>query len=337
MRVAVAVLFGWAWLGADRARRAEGAWQQALRVENDLTEIGWLGSNEQFTDILGHAATASDLQPRDINYRHWLNVYRWRAISRVSDPCSGDIVVTAETLGFTQRIVDELHQARVQCPTFGATYSVAGQLEAFILEDPDIGAEHVRRGYQLAPYDATTCFTAGLFDAREGKVEASLAKFARAVQLDGAYFREVVGVYVFELNRPDLAVSLAGDDYSRLGHVARVLSDITEHHEIVERVRDQVALLLASKCQEPDAPASALAALGSLCARQGDHLAAIKHYQRALTLDYGNTYWRLALARSLRAENRLADAMHEAKICLRLRPQMTAARRMIEQLSVMSP
>jgi len=329
----VVAVFSWALAGANGARRAEGYWKQALRVERDLTEKGWLGSDAEFTEILSYTAAAADLQPRAISYRHWLNAYRWRAISRVADPNSGQIIMTQQSMEFVRRIVAELHQARALCPTFGPTYCVAGQLERFVLDDP-AGAAHIRTGYRLAPYDATTCFTAGLLDAQEGKLEDSLAKFTRAVQLSGDYFPDVVDVYVFEFNRPDLAVSLAGDDYGRLGYVAGVLSELTEHQDLADQARASVARLLKEKCSAADAPASALATLAYLCARQQDHAAAIEYFRRALVLDYGQVQWRLAQARCLSEMNLVPEAMHEARICLRLRPQMTAATRLIEELSL---
>jgi len=44
--------------------------------------------------------------------------------------------------------------------------------------------------------------------------------------------------------------------------------------------------------------------------------------------------WRFNLAQALAKSGRVADAMHEARICLRLRPQMMVAERLIADLSV---
>ena len=62
---------------------------------------------------------------------------------------------------------------------------------------------------------------------------------------------------------------------------------------------------------------------------------AIEHYRRALTLDYGNISWRLALAKLLAQEGSVANAIHEAKICLRLKPQYQPAITLIEKLSIL--
>jgi hypothetical protein len=52
-------------------------------------------------------------------------------------------------------------------------------------------------------------------------------------------------------------------------------------------------------------------------------------------LNYGQVQWRLALARLLAETNRIPEAIHEARICLRLRPEFKAAKRLIEKLSVL--
>lgn len=333
--IAVAFIAGWAFLEANAARCAESQWQKAVHQEKDMMEKDWLGSNEEYTELLSSAQAASVYEPENVQYRHWLNVYRWRSISRVTDPNTGMLLLTPQTLEFTEQIVAELHQARPLCPTFGPTYCVAGQLEYFILEKPQIGAEHIRTGYQLAPYDATTCFTAGLLDAQEGRLDDSIAKFSRAVELNGQMFRAVVDVYLYQINRPDLAVTLAGNDYGRLSYVAGQLSQMDdEHQQLAGQARTEITRILQEKCAQPDAPAGMLAALGYLCLKEKDFTMAAECFRRALDQEYSQVQWRLALAQILVELNQIDEAIHEARICLRLRPQFSAAKKLIEELSV---
>ena len=334
--VAICVVAIWIWAitGANNARCAESYWKEVLHNEESLAEKNWLGSNEEYADILSHAMKAAEYQPDNARYRHWLNIYRWRSISRVTDPDTGQLIVTPETLEFTRRIVDDLHQTRVLCPTFGATYCVAGQLAYFILNEPK-GADHIRTGYKLAPCDATSCFVAGLLDVREGNIDASVEKFHRAAELNGRLFRDVVDVYVFQAKRPDLAVSMAQDNISWLSQVARILSEDTEYHDLTTQARAEVVRLLKDKCREPDVRAGALASLAGVYAREENYEAATDYYRQALVLDYGNTGWRLALARTLARMDKVPEAIHEARICLRLRPQMKAATKLIEHLSTL--
>lgn len=329
----VAAVWVWALVGAHGARRAEAHWKEALLVEKRLAEDGWLGTNEDYAALLRHAGAAAECEPGNVTYRHWLNVYRWRSISRVSDPKTGAIVMTPQTRAFAERIVEELHQARALCPTFGPAYCVAGQIERFVLDRPD-GAEHIRTGFALAPCDPTACFIAGLLEVQEGNFDASAEKFQRAVLLDGGLFGDTASVYIHQANRPDLALTLAAGDTSRLLHVAGLLNGLAEHQELATRARAEAIALLKERCEKPDAPAGALASVASLYSQEKDYQASTDYYRRALALDYGQVEWRFRLAQTLAQSGRVAEAMHEARICLRLRPQMGAAEKLIADLSV---
>jgi len=330
----VSGVWAWALLGANNARLAEAHWKKALLTEEILNEQTWAGTNEEYTVLISNALEASNYQPGNIKYRHWLNVYRWHSISRITDPNTGEVIVTPQTLAFTQQIVDELHQARTLCPTFGATYCVLGQLEKFVLDDPN-GAERIRKGFQLAPCDPTACFVAGLLDAKEQQIDASFEKFSRALELDGRFFRSIADVYINQVSRPDLAIAIAGNNMGRLRYVVDILANTEEHNDIVEKAQAKIIELLKSKCQEADAPAWTFASLANVYRKENDNEAAIEYYHRALALDYGHVQWRFALARLFADTNRIPEAIHEARICLRLQPEFKAAEQLIEKLSVL--
>jgi len=257
MRIAVLVcasgVWAWALLSANSARLAEAHWKKALAIEQSIIEKDWQASDEEYIDLISNAAAAADYQPDNIKYKHWLNVYRWKSVSRVTAPNTGAVVISEQAMKFARRIVDELHNTRLLCPTYGATYCVVGQLEKFTLDDPN-GAGRIRKGFQLAPCDPTACFVAGLLDAEEGQVDASFAKFSRAIQLDSRFFREVVDIYANNIDRSDLAVMIAGENTDWLSHVANILAESSEHQSLVEETRSQVVELLKSRCQEPDDP-----------------------------------------------------------------------------------
>lgn len=324
----------WALLGANNARLAEAHWKKALAIEQDIMKVDWLASNEEYADLILNAAEATNYQPENVEYNHWLNVYRWASISRYSDPNTGEIIITEESMKFVPRIVTELNNVRLLCPTYGATYCVVGQLEKFILNDPN-GADHIRKGYQLAPCDPTACFVTGLLDVEEQEIKASFDKFSKAIKLDGRFLKNAADIYINQASRPDLAVTLAQDNVSYLSYVAGELADMEEHQDIVEKAQARVIELLKEKCSGPDASASAFASLAKMYRRKGNNDAAIEHYCYALKMDYGQVQWRFALANLLVEANRINEAIHEARICLRLNPQFKAAENFIARLSVL--
>ena len=85
---------------------------------------------------------------------------------------------------------------------------------------------------------------------------------------------------------------------------------------------------------EPDAPAQAFAWLASIRERNGQSAEAIEYYRRALALDYGQVRWRFSLAALLAGTGQVTEARKEAEACLRFQPAFTAARKLIDQLSL---
>jgi hypothetical protein len=230
--VCVAGVWAWVLLGANNARLAEASWEKALVAEQSIMEKDWQAGDEEYADLISNAAAAAVYQPDNVKYQHWLNVYRWKSISRLTNPQTGEVIVPERAMDAVRHIVDELHKARLLCPTYGATYCVVGQLEKTALNDP-VGAEHIRKGFQLSPCDPTACFVAGLLDAEEQKIDASFEKLSRAVELDGGFFKSVADVYIYHLNRPDLALDIAGDNIDWLSYVNDAILKSDECCDIV--------------------------------------------------------------------------------------------------------
>ena len=82
-----------------------------------------------------------------------------------------------------------------------------------------------------------------------------------------------------------------------------------------------------------DVKANELAALALIDLNHGDLPSAIELYGRALAQDYSQVDWRLNLARALAKNGKLDEALHEVRICLRLRPHHAEATRLLEDLS----
>jgi len=352
LRVIVLVLvvgvWVWAVLGADRARSAAAHWNQVLAAERRLEADQWLAEEADYDFLFTHAIAAVVAEPDNIEYRHWLGAYKWLSLTPYIDPNTQQL--REEALPWARQITEELLDARVVCPTFGATYCLAGMIERFVLNDPN-GAVHIRQGYALAPCDPTACFAAARIDAEEGEIPEAFAKLTRAVQLDGRLFRQAAQVCIRDLGRGDLAVQLAQEDPGRLAHVGNALSAADgvvslsataevaagAGRQLAEQAQAKAFEQLKEKCEQPDAPASAHASLANLHRKQGDTEAAMRHYRRALMKDYSQVGWHYALAQLLADQGRTEEAIHQARICLRLRPQYTAARKLIEQLSVLPP
>jgi len=328
----VCIVFGWVLLEANAARCGEAHWKNVLRVERDLMQRDWQGSDDEYVSILAEAAKAQDRQPGNIKYRHWLNVYRWYSISRATDPNTGELMLTPEIVAFVERMAEELNQARLLCPTFGATLCVLGQLEQSVLGRREEGARHIRKGVTLAPCDATARFVAGTLEAQEGHVETAFVHFQKATELDKRLFEEVASMLITELNCPDLALRLSQDDARRLAYIATVLESTEGGAVAAGEVQEQVMQHLEEMCRQPDAPADALGRLARIYRTRYRCEEAIECYRRALASNHGQVRWRLDLAHLLAEAGELEEAIRHANICLRLRPEFLEARQFLDSL-----
>ena len=325
---------GWAVQGADAARRAQAHWTEALVMEKAMAQAGWASSNAECAALIGAAEAAAACEPDSVQYQYWLSVYRWRAISRVVDPNTGSSVLPPRGIEFTRRIVDGLSQARLLCPTFGSAYSVMGQLQWYVLADPQ-GKQNIQAGYRLAPCDPTSCLVAGELDVREGRADEGFLKLDRAKALDGRLFGEITQILIRQGKRPDLALKAADGRPGRLFQLEQALRQETGQEQIAAEARRQAVELLKAQAESADASANVLAQMAGVCEYEKDLASATLYYERALVKDYGQVNWRLRRARLLARQGQLEEAIHEARICLRLRPQLTEARTLIEQLSLL--
>ena len=128
-------------------------------------------------------------------------------------------------------------------------------------------------------------------------------------------------------------MSFAREDISRLSYVAGILEDM-QYNDILEQVRIKIKVLLEARCSQPNPPAWAFASLARIYKEQEENEAAIECYHQALMLDYACVPWRLELAKLFASVNRIQEAMHEAKTCLQLSPQLEAAKKLIADFSV---
>ncbi len=333
-----AVLLGfcgvWLWIfvDANNARIAEAHWREALIIEEGLIDKNWEGTDDEYEDLISHAAAASEYQPDNIKYCYWLNVYRWYSATEKNKTDTGGAADSERLMSIARDIVSELNKAFVICPTYGPSYSLAGKIEKFTLYD-DAGEEKIRKGFRIAPCDPMACFVAGQLDVLEGKIEESIAKFEKAVEIDNGLFRDIVSIYVNYLSRPDLAMSAAGDDVWRLEYVAGVLRNM-QYNDLAEQCYARAKELLEIRCSQDNASARDLALLANIYHRQLDYEGAIEYYRRALDMDYGQVRWRYMLAKLLVETDKIPEAMNEARICLRLRPQFKEAKKLVADLSV---
>jgi tetratricopeptide (TPR) repeat protein len=329
--VGTVCVWGWALRDVYFAYLAEQWWAAELALEARIQHNPEQATDDDYANLITAAEGSVRSEPDNVKYGYWLNFYRWQSLGRVRDPDTGETLLHPDVLPFVRQIADELADVRRICPTYGPPYALEGQLRLFALKELD-GAELIRKGARLASYDPATCLVAGELAAHEGKLDDAERLLTRAVTLRPAYFREVVDIYLHDVNRPELARRLAGHDYWRLEELARAYAAKPEYAALVDETRAAAIDNLRRVASASDADPQELAALARIEFADGQVQPAIELYRRALIQDYRQLDWRLELARALAASDQLQEAIHEVRVCLRLRPQYPAAVRLLEEL-----
>lgn len=331
LSVALVCAYLWALIGADKARIGERWWQKAYKIESKLRANDRAGSDNDFEELILYAAKAAQIQPDNIEYGYWLNVWKWWNTARKTDPETGDL--TNEAVQEAYNIVDELKKARTICPTFGPVYCLLGQLQKLILFEP-AGEDNIKKGFLLEPNDELTLFAAGCLDISGGEIDRSFEKFSKSVGLGGTFFRDIVRIYIEQEKRADLAVEIAGDDTKRLKYVAGMLSQHDEFRGEAERAQSKLIELAEQKASKNTADIEELILLGDYYRKNNNSQKAAEYFGAAVTADYGNADLRLKFARALAENGQANEAVRQLRICLKLKPKYRQAEKLLAELSV---
>ena len=283
----------------------------------------WDVGNAQYADIINTASVAAENRPGDINYRYWLNFYRWKSIT------ARPVVNAAE---YFPMIAEQLHAARWLCPTHGPTNLLLGRIESDMPDRRAQAAADLRRAFELSGPDPIAALAVGQLDASEGNTAQALIHLRCAAEIDRRLIPDVIDVCVTQMQRPDLALQLASDDVDALNILVRVLANDPATQALADQARDRAFNAVLVQAQDPDAAAPVLAQTADALVEREQLEEAITYYRRALNLDYGQIEWRMKLAKVLAKLDRNDEAIHEAEICLRRR-ELREARELIARLS----
>jgi O-antigen ligase len=325
--------WGWVLWQGNAARLAAGYWNNAHGLALQLQDDSWQGSDSEFIELIRNTITAAEYEPDNVKHRYWSNVYRWYSISRAVNPETGHVTLHPESFRFVARIADELAKARLLCPTFGPLYTLEGQLRLFFLDEPR-GSDLIHKGCQLsASYDPQAGLIDGFLAVQRGDLDTAIARFRRMIELDGSLFYEIIPIFA-AIKRPELLRVLAEDDPRLLLMVVHTLAPQEAYRELLVAMEADAVALLTERCQSPHAAAGDFAALAHIHRRKRDFATAVKMYRAALAINYHRVDWRLSLAYCLAELGERTAAAHEARICLRLRPNLQSAVDLIKNLSV---
>ncbi len=255
-------VMAFAFVFTNNARLAAASASRAAEIAAAIQENA-TGAEGAYSQVLEEADDAVAHAPLDVEARYWQCWYRWNFVSRHTNPKTGMIVLTDDDLLQVRRIVADMHQARLLCPTYGPVAAVVGQWELFVLNEA-AGADHVRLGYRLAPNNAEACFTAALVAATQGGNEETLKTFGRYLLLAPENMPRVADACIERFERPDLALNLAGDNPQRLLNVIGALHAGTIKSDLRTKTLAQAIARCKTAQVKDGVPADVFASIGRL-------------------------------------------------------------------------
>src|SRR5205814_1741549 len=142
-------------------------------------------------------------------------------------------------------------------PTFGPAWCELGQIEKFVLDRPQ-GAEHIRRGFALAPSDPTAGIVAARLAASEGDWPTAVARFRHCLEVAPGMRSEVLDLVVREFERPADALQIASGDIAALGNLIELLGNRPGDRAVADAAGREQSQLLRAAAQKSDCDAQTL-------------------------------------------------------------------------------
>lgn len=335
-QVAIAVLFAlalWQAPGAWRSYEASRAWRRAENLERETYAAKQLGDDAHFTAMTEAAREAASLDPQNIDYRFWALAHEWRAAVARSARAAAEAAAPsddakAELKDLGQRLVPELLALVPLAPTYGQTWSMAGQLAlAYPRSDDDRekGVRWIRRGFELAPQHPATCLALAELslyapDASAAKTVEDRAKlFERALRM-GVRWTRVLTTVLGQHQDVTLAHAIAKGNATLLSDLATRLEKLPGFADAAPPIRADAFAIWRQQVDDGTLQApGAFLSLAREADRTANHEDAVRFYHRYLRSNFPSLE-RLNLARVLARMERFDDAIRELNIVLRHHP-----------------
>lgn len=332
--VALAVGLGLSIAPTLRAHRAYAANLERDALHAAMTPPNFRGTPTQHQRLEYVTEVAAEALPGDVQAAFWRAMHRWtNAVAAAVDYGEPKETVTPETnpelVATAREVQAEFFALQRLAPTFGPSWSVAGQLGLMWLDDPD-ASRWIQRGRELAPHHPNTCLASGVERLIAGDEERGMADLERAAAV-GASKGSIVNLLAWDLQRPDLAYRVAEGERWLLNALAQHLTRMADFDDLAQRVAAERDALLESEAARSGAHAGTLAELGALRERQGRPGDAIAIYHRVLAKD-PESRARYDLARLLADSGEPREAIRQLRDLLGLHPDHGAGRALLQQL-----
>lgn len=322
-----ATLAGFVWQSATCARAAAAA-NTANDAAARLAADGWRGDDQTYAALREKIDSAVAMRPGDVQFLYQSAAAHYYSIVREH---RNGLPATAD-LGEIGRVLDRFDRAMALCPTYGAPYSMAGQI-SFAMRDSLRGRLLLDRAVQLSPHDGITAFLAGQAAAQRGDGERAVELMRRARSTSAVYDGEILDVLVDQLDRVDLAIQYASEEYQALVNIHGRLTKRSATPQNTAHI-DAVLAALLQLTESPTADPGLLATVAASLRARGDLQTALPLLRRATVQRPTELSWRFSLST---LANELGDhelARNELAAVRRTRPDWPGSAELARKLGI---
>jgi tetratricopeptide (TPR) repeat protein len=273
--------------------------------------------------------TALKHDPKVVQYIYYLNDFRWRKLTRQRDPKTDRVTYQEGAADQAKQIIKELSDARVVCPTYGPLYILQGKVQ-WELFDREQGRMLLQRGYDLKPFNPEINFYLAEVAAEENDWDGAV-KWARdCFRQHRWYDRKIVDLFLKRYDQAERAFEVFKDDSYGLYFLASSVPP--SNVELHARISEQSIARLTRQIETNPSDAQAMVQLAERLDAAGRKPEAVDYVAKAIVIEYGRVDWRLYKARLLRDLNRFPEAITEAELVLRSKPQSVEAKALLDYL-----
>ena len=338
----VIVVMGWVVYSLNNVRRGEFyAWESdptvfRLDIKSDDPDFD-RKMDDYYDQPISDNEKAVQLDPQNLLHVRNLNHFRWRRLAAKRDMKTTAIIYPPNAKKIGEQIVTELSAARLQCPCYGSLHTLLGKIQWDLLGDKQEAIKNLDIARHLRPGDAEPIAYLCQAAADENRWEDARRWGEECFNLSPQFGTFLINLLVHEHQKPELAFEILKDNDEPLSNLLTALRSYPDKKKLVEQ--GNLRLLEFSKKVTEENPKSfgAWANYGGRLQESGDKAGAAEAFKQALSLEYGDVGLRFQRAQLLKSLGRKEEAAKEADICLRLRPQMDEARKLLVALSTPPP
>ncbi len=226
------------------------------------------------------------------------------------------------------------HRAVALCPLQGDSYLTLGELTFLDLEPTSVVQAYMDQALVVRPHDRNVLNKVGRYEASRGRLDAAVLHWKKCFPIPGRHQKEIIYLMASSGVPARAFLEMFSPTWQTLREVWDQYRRVGDPEQLTEIVSYARAQTIKESQAKPARSVCYLWYWQSEMYKQIDRpIEALTCLQRAYACDPTIFFVRCGLARGLKANGQFVEAESHARWCLARRPNDTALRAMLEEIS----